>query len=361
MSSRTPLLEALLPAPFPTREAPAKVLRLARRSEALSVRQLCLSDDARDVVEAFLGPRGGDLRVHRDQAARRAAALLGAHAFSYAGEVFLGATVDTALGPTLAQALCHELVHVAQVEHARRTGRVDPVEQVECEARSLACRPVPSFEVTCGASPDECYAIWWLIPLAAAAYVLLRPNVANAPTTPQTKTYPSVSEAQAAGEAFALFAVPEAAAGVAGRLGLGLMSRMAVANACSMMAYQGVEDAGRGELSSASVYVFDGITGAVIGYVVPGGIKLFGAAGVKSLDWLAVQGIKYSDFAITRVISDTLDSGLTLSDAEVSAMLQNRGTIGQAAQWWMDRRGMMVLYRGQGEFTTEILSPYARD
>jgi hypothetical protein len=304
---------------------------------------------------------GGDVLVHQDQAARLAAAFLGAHAFCYDGHVFLGPTVGTPLGPTLAETLTHELVHVAQVAHARQSGKVDAPERLEGEAVRLSQDSRLSFEVACGAAPDECYRLWWLLVIAAAAYVILRPNVANAPTSSQDKTYPSVSEAQVAGEAIALFAVPEATAGVAGRLGLGLMSRMAVANACSMMAYQGVEDAGRGELSSASVYVYDGITGAAIGYIVPGGIKLFGSAGVASLDWLAVQGIRQSDLAITRVIADSLDSGMSLSNAEVAAMLENRGAAGRASQWWLDRRGMMVLYRGQSQYAAEILSPYARD
>lgn len=169
-----------------------------------------------------------DVAIHDDVPARRAATMLGAHAFCRGKQIFLGPTVGTELGPSLDGALRHELVHVAQVRKGQSTGEIASHEQLESEANRLAALDRPDLDGVSGAAASEIYGLWWFLPLAAAAYVLMRPNVANAPG-PKDKTYPSVSEAQVAGEAFALFAVPGGAFAMGGRLGLGFYGSSALA------------------------------------------------------------------------------------------------------------------------------------
>jgi hypothetical protein len=147
----------VLPVPILPMSVREDALRLARQSRGVPIRRLRLSGQVRKVVNGFLEVGNGDVLIHHDHAACAAAALLGAHAFCYHGRVFLGPTIDTPVGPTLAQALAHELVHVAQVCGALRTGRVDSMPEVEREALRLAGGAKTSFDVRCGASPDECY------------------------------------------------------------------------------------------------------------------------------------------------------------------------------------------------------------
>lgn len=349
--------EAFVP-PILTPGTFEKVARLATQSTGASMWNLGLPCNVRTMSERLFHNSSEDIVVHCDRAARMAASLLGARAFCYNRRIFLGPTVGTVTGPSLAEVLRHELVHVAQMDYARHSGKYHSAEQVEHEAAHLSSLGSESSVVTCGAAPDQIYGLWWLLPLAAAAYVILRPNVANAPA-PGGRTLPSVSEAQVAGEALALFAVPEASFTLGGRMGLGLLSRSAVAGASATMSYRGVQDGARGEFSGVQAYVYDGITGAAIGYVVPGGIRLVGGGAVRSLDWLATQGMRRSDFAITRIIVDRAARN-PLTESELTALLENQGVTGRVAEWWLNRRGSMILYRGQGEITSRILSPMAR-
>ena len=101
------------------------------------------------------------VRIHWDGAARLAVARLGSHACCLGNRVYLGASVGTFFGPTLSEALLHELAHVGQVAIARRTGATAPRNVVEDEA--FACsdtefRGLP--EPSCGADPDEIYSLW---------------------------------------------------------------------------------------------------------------------------------------------------------------------------------------------------------
>jgi len=308
-------------------------------------------------IRSLIGNPAG-ISVHHDRAARLAVAGLQSHACCKGNRIFLGPTVGTAIGPSVSEALHHELVHLAQMEIARRTGRVASLSDIEAEAAHVAGARFPHSPICCGANPDEIYHWWWLIPVAAALYVLLRPNVANAPA-PGDKTYPSVSEAQVGGEAIMLFAVPEASFSVAGRLGLGFYGSLAVAGATSTMGYRAVGDVSSGEFSGVQTYLIDGATGAIIGVVVPGGIKLFSNGAVRSIDWLATQGLRQSDLAITSTLAQR-SAGSPVGAEELEKLFQSRSTTGKAAEWWLDRRGYIVLWRGQAMPTTTILSPLAR-
>jgi hypothetical protein len=232
-----------------------------------------VDESTRSQTESRTGMGLDKVYIHDDFKAQLAATLLGAHAFSRGGHVYLGPTVNSPLGPTTEAALRHEMVHVAQVRMGSSTGRVSSSTVVEHEAEQLAGQTASPVDLIHGASAEECYGLWWLLPLAAAAYVLLRPNVANAPA-PGRPTRPSVSELQVAGEAFALFAVPGGAFSAGGRLGLGIYGSSALAGASATVSFRGVQDVGRGEFSGVGTYIVDATTGAVIGIVVPGGIRL---------------------------------------------------------------------------------------
>src|ERR1700722_10475724 len=330
---------------------------LLLQSQGKSLTSFIQSGLVEERPRALIGNRAGVTSIHRDRAALFGVAKTGSHACCIGNKVFLGPTIGTPFGPTLSEALNHELAHVAQVELARKTGHISSLDSVENEAFTFARERCAPFQISQGASPEEIYSFWWLLPLAAAAYVRLRPNVANAPG-PGGKSYPSVSEAQVGGEALALFAVPEASFGIA-RLGLGFYGSMALAGATSTMSFRAVGDISQGEFSGVQTYVIDGATGAIIGVIVPGGIRLIGEGATRSLDWLATQGMRQSDFAISEMISQrAADPPVTAN--ELGQFFQRRNLTGRAADWWLNRRGFITLYRGQGLTTTTILSPLAR-
>ncbi len=336
----------------------SEIRHLLLQSQGIPLSDFINSGLVDERVRSALGETATGVSVHRDTAAHLGVARTGAHACSLGKKVFIGPAVGTPAGPTLLEALNHELVHVAQVAVADATGQVSSRVRIESEAIRFVRSHGAPVEISEGASRDEVYTFWWLIPLAAAAYVILRPNVANAPA-PGDRTYPSVSEAQVAGEALALFAVPNASFAVAGRLGLGFYGSMAVAGASSTMSFRAVGDVAAGEFSGVQTYVIDGATGAIIGVVVPGGIRLAGSGARRSLDWLATQGMRQSDFAITRVIAQRAATSPVTAE-ELSTLFQNRNLTGRAADWWLQRRGLIVLYRGQAAPTARILSPLAR-
>ena len=338
-------------------EAPLR--RLFNQSAGLPLRRFLEDGHVHESVRSLLGSQTNAVTVHWDRAARLAAALAGAHACCCGNRVYLGPAVGTAVGPRLSEALHHELAHLAQMQVASNTGVNAPRAVLEAEAHGVAEGRPWGVPVLHGADPQEIYTLWWLIPLAAALYVMLRPNVANAPA-PGEKTYKSVSEAQVAGEAFALFAVPEATFLTAGRLGLGFYGGMALAGASTTVSLRAVNDVSKGQFSGVQAYVFDGATGALIGVVVPGGIRLIGSGATRSLDWLATQGMRQSDFAITRTLAQRAANS-PITQSEIADLFSKRGLTGKAAEWWLERRGTMILYRGQAMPTARILSPLARE
>lgn len=291
--------------------------------------------------------------VHEDEPALLAAQRLGAPAFTRNEHIYLGG-----VPPALREhVLRHELVHVAQVALARRTGRVAPRACVEDEAERLARDDTPG-PVRCGAHPAQCHGMWW-VPIGIGLYILLRPGVANAPG-PRSTLVRSPSLPQIALESIALFAIPGGAMALGGRFGIGFMGSMALAGAAGNVSLRGVGDAFQGSLSSPLLYVFDAATGAIIGFVVPGGVRLIGRAGTLAFDELATLGIARADIAIARKLAEAA-AVQPLNAAGAQALLQRQGLAGRVSTWWLERRGLMVLYRGQASATTEILSPLARE
>jgi hypothetical protein len=89
-------------------------------------------------------------------------------------------------------------------------------------------------------------------------------------------------------------------------------------------------------------------------------IRLIGRGGTQALDWLATQGMRRSDLAITRMLAQRAAAG-PLPQGELANFLRPHGWTGRASNWWINRRGLMILYRGQATPTTRILSPLARE
>jgi hypothetical protein len=146
---------------------------------------------------------------------------------------------------------------------------------------------------------------------------------------------------------------------VGGRLDIGFMSSMAVAGASATLSSRAVEDAFNGAPSPPLLYLFDATTGAVIGFVVPGGIRLIGSGGTLALDHLATWGLTRADIALTEMLAEA--AAVAPLDAQAAqTVLQAEGLAGRVSQWWLTRRGLVVLYRGQGAATERILSPLAR-
>jgi hypothetical protein len=213
--------------------------------------------------------------------------------------------------------------------------------------------------VRCGAHPGAIHPIIWFVAIGVGLYVLLRPSPANAPG-PNTLTVPPPSPVQLFAEAVCIFAIPGGAFALGGRLGLGFLASSALAGAAGNVSLRAVGDVASGRPSPPLMYLFDATTGAVIGFVVPGGIRLIGQTGTQAFDRLATYGLRKSDIAVTRVLAEkAAETPLTATAAQ--QILQSRGLAGQVSQWWLNRRGVIVLYRGQEVATTRIFSPLARD
>ena len=144
------------------------------------------------------------------------------------------------------------------------------------------------------------------------------------------------------------------------RLGLGFLGRSALAGAAASVSLQGVTDASSGQASSPLLYFFDATSGAVLGFIVPGGVRLIGQAGTFALDSLATYGVTKSDIALTALLAERAAQA-PLTAAEAQQLLQSRGMAGQVSKWWLNRTGKIVLYRGQEFATSAILSPIARE
>lgn len=315
-----------------------------RSAAATSTREWCRG----------LGPgRPEHVWVHEDEASSLAARRLGCPAFTRGDHIYLGGHP-----PALREhVLRHELVHVAQVALARRTGQVATRALVEDEAERLARAANPG-PVRWGAHPAACHGLWWMA-IGVGIYILLRPGVANAPG-PRSTLVKSPSLTQITFESLALFAIPGGAMALGGRFGIGFLGRMALGGAAGNVSLRGVDDVFRGSASPPLLYLFDATTGAIVGFVVPGGFRLIGRAGTMALDELATLGVARADIVIARKLAEAA-AAQPLNAAGAQVILQQQGLGGRVSTWWLDRRGLMVLYRGQASATTEILSPLARE
>lgn len=283
--------------------------RLLSQSQGIPLRSALTNMDVGEEVRSLAFSQFKAVTVHRDSFAHAATGRMGAQACCLGERIFLGPGVGTLGGPSLREVLRHELAHVAQVQLAQRTGNISSREEIEAEAGLLA-KTTGTFSVHKGAAEDEVYTwLWLIVPIVAGLYTLLRPNVANAPERSDSRTYPSVSNAQVGAEAMALFAVPEGVFGASagfkiGRLTLGFWSRSALAGAASMTSFRTVQDVSSCEFSGVQTYVSDAVTGAVVGVLVPGGLKLIGSGITIPLDNLASYFMRQSDFALSEFIAE---------------------------------------------------------
>lgn len=191
--------------------------------------------------------------------------LMGAHAFTLGHDVVLGSHD----GLTRAQVLDHELRHVEQVDNYQRGAGKASSAALEAEAESAG---PPRL----GADPTQIHGLWWIVPLLVGGYILLDPDPANAPG-PSDPVYPAKNPAQRVGESL-LFAAPPARL-AAGGAGIRAMMMWGGGSAVGM---QGLEDLGRGELSSWNQYAGRGASGA-IGWGLPAGPMRAFSSGTRGL------------------------------------------------------------------------------
>jgi len=236
------------------------------------------------------------IRIFDSPASHRAAAELGAYAYSWQGDIFLGSELGQSGTPSRANAIHHEKIHALQ---ARNSGHHAHESALETEAHNSS---IQTPRLT--ANPNTVMGWWFVIPLLAGAYVLLRPNVANAPA-PDDPLVKSTSEFQVAGEALALFAVPAGVASVLGRLGFGVIASFALSGAASSISYRGVQDVGRGEFSGIEAYVVDATTGLVIGAIVGGVFRPF----------ISMPGAVRPNPSLIHLTDSAGQSGITTSGA----------------------------------------------
>jgi hypothetical protein len=290
--------------------------------------------------------------VHDDPPAQRAAARLGRHAFALRDRIVLGAIPDS----MRRHVLRHELVHLAQMQLALRGAPVASLERVEAEADRIAAAPLAG-PIECAADPEGRYGFWW-VAVGVGMYILLRPSVANAPA-PGGRLSASPPLPKIVLESLAIFAIPGGAIALGGKLGIGFMGSLALGGASATVGSRAVEDVFNGAPSSPLLYLFDATTGAVIGFVVPGGIRLIGIGGTMAFDRLATWGLVRADIALTEMLAEAAATA-PLDAQAAQTILQAQGLSARVSQWWLTRRGLIVLYRGQGMATERILSPLAR-
>jgi hypothetical protein len=316
----------------------------------------CLPRDTRRWLSGLEPQLPERFWVHDDAASRQAARRLGVAGFMRRDRIFLG----EGLAERRERVLRHELVHLAQVQVALRTGRVSSSEAIEAEADAIGSAGV-AYPVRCGADPRQFHPFVWLVPIAVGLYILLRPSVANAPG-PGDAIERSPSAGQIVAESLCLFVVPGGAIGIGGRLGLGFLGRSALAGAATTTSLRITGDVSSGQMSPPLLYVFDVVTGAAVGWIVPGGVRVIGRVGTyafERLDALATVGFTKTSLALSKALHDAVvKTPMTAEQAE--QFLRSRGLAGDVSSWWLERRNLVVLFRGQETATTSIVSPLAR-
>jgi hypothetical protein len=278
--------------------------------------------------------------VHDSVQSHRAAAAMGAHAYTFRGEIALGAGLDDPDGPGRSAVLAHELAHARQTATGNASASVADAESA-----------VRSGQEGAQADPEQPQGLFWLIPVAVGAYILLRPNVANAPTprdVEQGNVQPSVSPLQVAGEAVALFAVPGGVASGLAKVGYGVIAASAVGGAASAVSFRGVQDVGAGEFSGPEAYIVDAASGAVIGGVFGGAVRIFGGPNALGAPAANPNLVHFTTAEAQQAILATSESGQVIG--------QLRGRVGiwalsddalQQAPWQRAVRATMSVSTAQ--------------
>lgn len=92
-------------------------------------------------------------------------------------------------------------------------------------------------------------------------------------------------------------------------------------------------------------------------------LPLFTYAGGLCLDWIATRGIIGVDLAASQELANAVSTTGLQQDEFIQLRQQIQAAeswIVQKARWWADLRDYMILYRGQGSLSEQILSPIAR-
>ena len=293
--------------------------------------------------------------IHSDAQAGDVARRMGVAGFTMGNHVVLGH-----LGSAQRDAvLRHELVHLVQIERVRRGWPISPDCIVEQEAVTLAS--LPQATTACaGADPERLHSFLFIfVAVGVGLYVLLRPTPANAPG-PQDAVQPPVPTGRIVAEALAFFVVPGGALSLSSRISVGFFASSALAGAASGVADRTIGDVSAGRASAPLLYVKDAATGALIGFIVPGGFRLLGKAVTYPLDHLATYGLSSAQIRIAQVLADRA-AVARLNAAQAQEELARQGPLANVSRWYLDRRGLILLYRGQELDTGEILSPLARE
>src|SRR5262245_3385453 len=130
----------------------------ATGGERRSVAADGISGSPRTVVTAD-SVGGTAVAVHDGPHSHRAAARLGVHAYTFRGEIALGAGLHEAHGPGREATLAHELAHAGQM---RMRGPVASTAVAEAE--------VASGGHGVSADRETPHGLFWLIPVAVGAY-----------------------------------------------------------------------------------------------------------------------------------------------------------------------------------------------
>ena len=323
--------------------------RLVHQSVGTDGRTL-LSDE----TKAWLGDLTDQLPkqfwIHHDAPARAAANAIGAAAFVEGNHIYL-ADIPAQHREAV---LRHELVHIAQ---ATLIGTPSSPADAEQEAHRLSRLPIATA-ARCPADPARVYPFFWFIIIGVAALMLIDASPANAPGL-HDRPLPS-NDGKLLVDILCLLIIPGGAFALAGRVGLGFLASSAVAGAAGNVSLRGAHDLEQGKASPPLMYLTDAGTGAIIGFIVPGGFRLIGKAGTFTLDQLATHGMTQSDIALTKVLAERA-AQTPLSAAEAQQVLASRGLFGKVSKAYLDRRGVFILYRGQLIPTQQILSPLARE
>ena len=123
--------------------APVSATTHAAIRHALSTPGEPLSPRMRRLQEHHLGVPLGDVRLHRDAAADRAASMLRATAFAVGHDIVLRRSADLTL-PAAQATLTHEIAHVAQQRHAAGASLLQ-----------RQTRPAPAVAATEPRTPSE--------------------------------------------------------------------------------------------------------------------------------------------------------------------------------------------------------------
>ncbi len=253
-----------------------------------------LDSVTRSRLGSAFGSDFSQVRIHTDGSAGQMAQTLRARAFTVGqdiafapGEYQPGSPIGDAL-------LAHELAHVIQQSPSGgKQANHSPAQsgELENDADHTAVQAVVGLWQKSGAALKDigrnalprlktglrlqrCPVAAGVGAVGAGLYVILRPNIANAPG-PGDKTYKSVSPLQVAGEAVAIFGVPGVVGAAMTRAGYGIVAVSGTTGAISSVGYRGVQDIAAGEFSGVSYYVADATTGALIGVVVGGVFSKF--------------------------------------------------------------------------------------